>query len=70
MQKTAPDRLQLGGWIRMAAALAILTMISMAPPYTGTLAIPDRTDAPATVRESPVPTIPALVAPAEQRVNS
>jgi hypothetical protein len=65
MKTTARDRLQLGGWVRMAAALAILTVISIAPLYTGSRAIPGLADAPVTEQELPATTASAQVAPAE-----
>jgi soluble lytic murein transglycosylase-like protein len=59
MNTSTSDRLQIGGWIRCAAALAFLAAISIAPLYTNVRAVPARTDAPAAEPESAPPPAPA-----------
>jgi soluble lytic murein transglycosylase-like protein len=66
MNTTISDRLQLGGWLRLAVALALLALISVAPLYTNSQALPAPADAPAAGPEPAAPPGPAQDSPGER----
>src|SRR6185295_3100356 len=65
MDAPISDRLQLGGWLRLAAALAFLALISIAPLYTNGRAMPSPADAPAAGPEPAAPPGLPQVSPVE-----
>lgn len=69
METTILDRLQLGGWLRLAVVLAFLALISIAPLYTNSQPLRASADTPAAAPETAAPPGPPQVVPAGRAVT-